>query len=68
MPELPEEGDVVEFEKFGETYDGEVVGVDESGVIRIRSVVYVDVGRENIVDVLDEDPETAGEDQEGEDA
>jgi hypothetical protein len=67
MSELPEEGDAVQFEKFGETYEGEVVDVSDSGVIRVRSLVYVDVGRENIVEILDEDPEDAAADQEGDD-
>lgn len=68
MRELPEEDDLVRFEQHGETYEGEVVGVSDEGVIRVRALVYVDVGRENIVEVLDEDPEDEDEDQEVDDA
>ncbi|QBI90070.1 uncharacterized protein ChaoS9_325 [Halobacterium phage ChaoS9] len=55
-------GDQVRFEKHGKTYEGEVVAIGHSGMLRVACIVYVDIEPEEVLEVVDDagDVETDG--------
>lgn len=53
-------GDRVRFEKYGETYEGEVVAIGHSGTLRVACIVYVDIEPEEVLEVVDDASDADG--------